>query len=159
MKAATTKKAAAPIAEAAKTTVLEGSEMGEVKIHENVIASLVRRAALNVEGVSRLAGSSLLDGIAEFVGNRRMQSRAITVDMEESNRVALEIKLNIKAGFNIPAIATEVQKTVIEEVEKTTGMTVTKVNVVVQEIDDPAQEIAEEDDEELEGAEINLPLN
>ena len=45
------------------TTVLEGSEMGEVKIHENVIASLVRRAALSVEGVSRLAGNTLVDNI------------------------------------------------------------------------------------------------
>ena len=61
--AADSKKTAAPAAEAAATTVLEGSEMGEVKIHENVIASLVRRAALSIEGVSRLAGSTLVDNI------------------------------------------------------------------------------------------------
>ena len=96
--AADSKKTAAPAAEAAATTVLEGSEMGEVKIHENVIASLVRRAALSIEGVSRLAGSTLVDNIAEIVGSRRMQARAITVDMAENNRVSVEIKLNIKAG-------------------------------------------------------------
>ena len=52
--AADSKKTAAPAAEAAATTVLEGSEMGEVKIHENVIASLVRRAALSIEGTKFL---------------------------------------------------------------------------------------------------------
>ena len=155
--AADSKKTAAPAAEAAATTVLEGSEMGEVKIHENVIASLVRRAALSIEGVSRLAGSTLVDIIAEIVGSRRMQARAITVDMAENNRVSVEIKLNIKAGYNVPQVATAVQKAVIEEIEKTTGMTVLKVNVVVQEIDDPVLEDPEE--EETEGSAPVLPLN
>ena len=78
------------------TAVLGDSEIGEVKIHENVISSLARRATLEVDGVSRLAGSLLVDNIAEIVGSRRMQDRAITVQMGEDNRVALEIKLNIK---------------------------------------------------------------
>ena len=152
--AADSKKTAAPAAEAAATTVLEGSEMGEVKIHENVIASLVRRAALSIEGVSRLAGSTLVDNI---VGSRRMQARAITVDMAENNRVSVEIKLNIKTGYNVPQVATAVQKAVIEEIEKTTGMTVLKVNVVVQEIDDPVPD--DSDEEETEGGAPVLPLN
>ncbi len=139
------KTAPAPAAAAANTTtVLEGSEMGEVKIHENVIASLVRRAALSIEGVSRLAGSTLVDNIAEIVGSRRMQARAIAVDMGEDNRVAVEIKLNLKFGFKVPQVAEQVQKAVIEEIEATTGMTVTKVNVVVQEIEDPVQEEPED---------------
>ena len=36
-------------------SVVEGSELGDIKIHENVIATLVRKAALSIEGVSRLA--------------------------------------------------------------------------------------------------------
>ncbi len=155
--AADSRKTAAPAAETAGTTVLEGSEMGEVKIHENVIASLARRAALSIEGVSRLAGSTLVDNIAEIVGSRRMQARAIAVDVAENNRVSVEIKLNIKTGYNVPQVAGAVQKAVIEEIEKITGMTVLKVNVVVQEIDDPVQEEPEEAEAEA-GAPV-LPLN
>ena len=154
--AANSKKAEAPQVENT-TAALEGSELGEVKVHENVIASLVRRAALSVEGVSRLAGSTLVDNIAEIVGSRRMQARAITVDMAENNRVSVEIKLNIKTGYNVPQVATAVQKAVIEEIEKTTGMTVLKVNVVVQEIDDPVPD--DSDEEETEGGAPVLPLN
>ena len=93
------------------STVLEGnSGLGDVRIHENVIASLVRKAALGVEGISRLAGNALVDNIAEFVGSRRMQSRAITIDMDDNNRVAIEVKVNIIFGYNIPEVAQAVQK-------------------------------------------------
>ena len=93
MKASETKKTAdvKKVTEAAEnaTTVIEGSEMGEVKIHENVISSLVRQAALSIDGVSRLAGSTLVDNIAEIVGSRRMQSRAITIEMADNNSVSI----------------------------------------------------------------------
>ena len=139
------------------TTVLEGSEMGDVKIHENVIASLVRRAALSVEGVSRLAGNTLVDNIAEIVGSRRMQARSISIDMAENNRVSVELKINLKFGFNVPTVAEQVQKAVIEGIEKVTGMTVVKVNVVIQEIDD--EEKPEEESEEETNLSNSLPLN
>lgn len=128
-----------------------------MKVHENVIASLVRRAALSVEGVSRLAGSTLVDNIAEIVGSRRMQSRAITIEMADNNRVSIEIKLILKADFNIPEVAAQVQKAVIERVEKVTGMTVTKVGVLVQDIDEVTPPEEEPDDE---NAEIDsIPMN
>lgn len=134
------------------TAMLDNSELGDVKIHENVVASIVRKAALEIEGVSRLAGNALVDNIAEIVGSKRMQSRAITVDMQDNNRLSIEVKLNILFGFKIPVVAQEVQKAVIEAVEAMTGMTVVKANVVVQEIDDPAPAAEAE-------AESELPLN
>ena len=118
-------------------------EMGDIKIHENVIATLVRKAALTIEGVSRLAGSSLVDNIAEIVGSRRMQARAIALEMDESHRVAIEVKINILVGYNVPELAQNVQKAVIEMVEQTTGMSVTKVNVLVQDIEEPVEEAEE----------------
>lgn len=121
------------------TVVLEDSGIGDVKIHENVISALARRATLSIEGVSRLAGSLLVDNIAEIVGSRRMQERAITVSMDESNRVSLEIKINITVGYRLPEVASAVQKAVISEIESATGMTVTKVNVLVQEIEAPEE--------------------
>ncbi|MBR1953387.1 MAG: Asp23/Gls24 family envelope stress response protein [Lentisphaeria bacterium] len=140
------------------TALLEGSEMGDVKIHENVVASLVRQAALEQEGVSRLAGSALVDDIANLVGSRRMQSRAITVELGEDGRVGIEIKLNLIFGFRIPDVAERVQKAVIGMVEETTGMTVTRVNVVIQEIEDPVVD-ADEDEVEAASSVETLPIN
>lgn len=129
-----------------ETMILDDTEMGDIRIHEGVIASLARRAALSVEGVSRLAGSSLVDNLAEIVGSRRMQSRNINIILGEENNVAIDVKVVLKFGCRIPVIATEIQKAVISEVETTTGMNVTSVHVIVQEIEDE-QEPAGEDEE------------
>jgi uncharacterized alkaline shock family protein YloU len=119
----------------------DGSEMGVIKIHENVIASIVRRAACGVNGVVRLAGSTLVDNIAEIIGSRKIGDRAINVNIN-GDCVAIEVKINIAYGAHVPTVASNVQSTVSEEVEKMTGMTVSAVNVIVQELDD--QESVEE---------------
>ena len=162
MKAAANENKNAGQQEAAQNTALiEGSEMGDVKIHENVISTLVRQAALEQEGVSRLAGSALVDDIANLVGSRRMQSRAITVELCEDNRVNIEIKLNIVFGYRIPEVAERVQKAVISTVEEVTGMVVPKVNVLVQEVETPAEaQDAEKDDGSAPASGVDaLPLN
>ncbi len=125
-------------------TVVETTDMGEVRIHENVISALVRRATVSVAGVSRLAGSSLVDNIAEIVGSRRMQERSIAVDMTDENRVRIDVKINVKFGFKVPVVASAIQKAVIEQVEESTGISVIGVNVIVQEIE--AEEVPAADD-------------
>ena len=124
---------------------LEVNEMGEVKIHENVISALVRQAVSAVDGVMRLAGSTLMDNIAEIVGSRRMQDRAISVNIEDGGRVSLDIKVNLKFGYKIPVVTTAIQKAVIENVEQVTGMVVTRVNVIVQELEMDTPDSGEED--------------
>ena len=153
MKTTTEKKNAAPVAGGDKVEAMarEVTEMGEVRIHENVISALVREAALNVEGVVRLAGSSLVNNIAEIVGSRRMQDRAIAVIFEEDNRVSLEIKLNLEFGVRIPDVTGAVQRAVIEAVERHTGMTVKRVDVVVQALESKEEEAeAEAEPEPIE---------
>lgn len=132
-----------------ETMMLGDSELGDVKIHDGVIATITRRAALAVEGVSRLAGNALVDNLAEIVGSRRMQSRAITIAVNESNQVVIEIKLNLKIGYTIPEVAENVQKAVIADVEKITGMTVTTVHVLIQDIDDETYVDDDEDGENI----------
>lgn len=121
--------------------------LGELKIHENVISSIVRRATLAQKGVSRLSGNNFVDTIGEIVGSRRIQDRAIFVRFTEDNRIELEIKIVVKFGYIVPEVAAAVQQSVITEVERTTGMTVTAVNVTVQDVED---EVFDEDDEDEE---------
>tara|TARA_B100000609_G_scaffold196773_1_gene192728 strand:+ start:1712 stop:2164 length:453 start_codon:yes stop_codon:yes gene_type:complete len=112
------------------------NELGVIKIHANVISSLVRKIASEIEGITRLAGSTLVDSIAEYIGNRRISDRAITICIDE-DKVAIEIKVNIEFGYKVPEVAEALQTAVVEQVEATTGMTVTNVSVVVQEIEEP----------------------
>lgn len=129
----------------AETMILDDTELGDIKIHESVLASLARRAAINVEGVSRLAGSSLVDNLAEIVGSRRMQSRAVNITMGEDSSVTIELKVVLRFGCCIPEVASAIQKAVISEVEHTTGMNVTTVDVLVQEIEEERNEVEEQE--------------
>ncbi len=146
MKPAEKKIAVSPKSGVAASASVDANPMGEVKIHENVISALVRKATLSIAGVARLAGSPLVDNIAEIVGYRRMQDRAIGVTLEEdTNRVTIDVKVNLLFDTKVPVVATAIQKAVIEAVEAATGMTVLKVNVIVQELESEAEpESAEE---------------
>ena len=138
-------------------TVLEVTGMGEVKIHESVISALVRKAVMSVDGVARLSGSQLVDIIAETVGSRRMQDRAISVAVDDEGRTSIDIKLNLKFGYKIPEVSTSVQKAVISEVENITGMTVAKVNVIVQELESQEDLDAADTTASASAADILLP--
>ncbi len=121
--------------------IIEESSLGEINVHTNVTASIVRKAVCTVPGVARLAGSSFVDNIAEMVGNRRIHDRAIKI-MDNGDSLDIEVNINIFYGIPIPDVAVSVQEAVIEAVEKTAGKTVKAVNVVIQEIED---EVVEEE--------------
>ncbi len=133
----------------AAETMENGNELGLIKIHENVIASVVRKATCSVEGVVRLAGSTLVDNIAEIVGSRKIHDRSISIDIS-GETVKIEVKVNIAFGTHVPTVASNIQQAVMEQVEKLTGMKVTQVNVVVQELDDLKEKEEDSEAEDLE---------
>ena len=126
------------------SSIIEESNLGEINVHTNVTASIVRKAVCSVPGVARLAGSSFVDNIAEMVGNRRIHDRAIKIT-DNGDSLEIEVNINIFYGIPIPEVAVSVQESVIEAVEKTAGKTVKAVNVVIQEIED---EVVEEEEVE-----------
>ncbi|MBR2509679.1 MAG: Asp23/Gls24 family envelope stress response protein [Lentisphaeria bacterium] len=128
--------------------IAENQSLGELKIHENVIASLVRRVTLAQDGVSRLSGNNFVDTIGEIVGSRRIQDRAIIVKLCDDNRIELEVKVVVKFGYIVPEVAAAIQKGVITEVENITGMTVVAVNVTVQDVEDEYIDDEDGDDDE-----------
>lgn len=125
----------------ARTTVTSDapSELGLIKIHDNVLAALVSRAVLGVEGVSRLAGSAIMDNLAGMVGSH---SRAIEIVKDGDDKLKIVVKVNIFFGTVIPTAAVEIQRQVIEQVESAAGVTVAGVDVIIQQLD----EVFEDDD-------------
>ena len=98
-----------------------------------------------MDGVSRLAGSSFVDNIAEIVGSRKISDRAIAIKLDE-DKVEIELKINMKFGYKVPEVASEVQTVIIEQVENVTGMNVVGVNVVVQEIEEVTEHSEQEEE-------------
>lgn len=121
------------------------NSVGAVKVHESVIASIVRKAAMSVEGVLRLGTSSLVDNLAEIVGSKKIQDRAITVEMNE-NSVSVELRVILLYGVLIPQVASELKNAVAGEIFKLAGMKVDHVNVVIMDLEDsPDGEDGEEE--------------
>ena len=112
---------------------------GDIRIHESVIITIVRKVAAETEGVSRISGNSLVDNIAEIVGSKRIQDRAITVQMGDSS-VAVEVSVNLFFGYKLPEVANTLQSAIREEIKKLTGLNISKVDVVIREIDEPVEE-------------------
>ena len=117
----------------------DGTELGLIKIHENVITSIVRKAACSVQGVVRLAGSTIVDNIAETIGSKKIGDRSIAVGIN-GDTVSIEVKVNLAYGVHLPTVASNIQSVVMKEVEKMTGMSVTTVNIIVQELDTENEE-------------------
>ena len=119
-----------------------GNQYGQIKIHEGAIATIVRKAACSVPGVTRITGNSFVDNIAEIVGSKKIQDRSNQIAMNNSS-VAVELSINIQYGVQLPAVAAAVQDAVSREIKAITGLNVTKVNVIVREMEDASEDEAE----------------
>ena len=115
------------------------TQYGLIKIHEGAIATIVRKAACSVPGVTRITGNSFVDNIAEIVGSKKFQDRSIQIAMNNTS-VSVELSINIQYGVQLPVLALEVQNAVSKEIAAITGLTVNKVNVIVREMEDVAEE-------------------
>jgi uncharacterized alkaline shock family protein YloU len=108
------------------------TELGTVRIHKNVIASIAALAATEVEGVKRIGGD-FKSGLLELVGSKSRSS--IKVEIDKNEEVRLQIPLVIKYGYNIPDIASKVQESVRAGLEKMTDLSVKYINVNIQSIE------------------------
>lgn len=125
-----------------------GSDDGTfvVKVHEGAVASIAKQAALSVAGVTRLSGSSFVDNLAELVGSKKIQDRAIAVRFSGS-KVSLELSINILYGVRLPDTAEAVRREVAAQVSSMTGLDVCKLNVNIREMEDAPNPDSDENSE------------
>ena len=108
------------------------SDLGTIKIHKNVIASIASLAAQEVVGVTRV-GNNHAQGFLEFIGNKNTMH--IKVEIDKNEEVRLDIPLVIKFGCNIPEIANKVQENVRNALEKMTSIALKDINIDVRGIE------------------------
>lgn len=108
------------------------TDLGTIRIHKNVIASIASLAATEIEGVKRIGGD-LKSGLMMLIGKKT--SLAIKVEIDKNNEVTVEIPIIIKYGFNISDIAGKVQENVHNTLEKMINLSIKDINVNVQGIE------------------------
>ena len=107
------------------------SELGNIRIADDVVKTIAAKAAADVEGVYKLAGG-VVDEVSKILGKKR-PTNGIKVEVGEVE-CSIEVYLVIKYGYRIPEVAEAVQKAVLEEVSKLSGLKVVEVNVYVQNV-------------------------
>ena len=101
-------------------------EHGDIYIAEDVLEMIAGAAALEVEGVTGLAGGSM----SEQILGRKKLSKGISI-LWESDNITVNVSIQIRFGGTIPEVAKQVQEAVISSVEATSGLKVAAVNVRV----------------------------
>ena len=107
------------------------SELGNIRIADDVVKTIAAKAAADVEGVYKLAGG-VVDEVSKILGKKR-PTNGVKVEVGEVE-CNIEIYIVIKYGYKIPEVAEEVQKNVLEEVSRLSGLKVVEVNVYVQNV-------------------------
>ena len=103
---------------------MENNNFGQVKISNDVIATIAGLAALEVEGV---------ETITTFTDKLLKNNNGVKIQIEEED-VNLDIMVMIDFGISIPDIALKIQENVKNTVETMTGLKVSQVNIHIQGI-------------------------
>ena len=125
---------------------VSSDEKGCVQISNNVVASIVRKYVLGVEGVVRTAPQGLVEGLANILGRKAVES-SIGLELNEDG-VVVTLALVLRFGCNVPAVAGEIKNVLFDKIPALTGYPVSKVNVNVIDLEEeePEEEEAVEAD-------------
>ena len=103
---------------------------GGVTIADGVVTKVALQALKGIEGIAALGGGSV-GVLSSLMGDKG--STGISVDLREDS-VDIDISMTVEYGFNVPSVAEKSRAAVAEQVEKTTGLKVRAVNVLVTDI-------------------------
>jgi len=117
------------------------AEHGQIKMADEVVATIAGLAATEVKGVNAMSGG-MVDGIADVLGRKNL-TKGVKVEVGEKE-AAVDINIIVEYGFKIQEIASAIQDTVSKSIESMTGLKVVEVNVNVQGVHVKEEPVAEE---------------
>lgn len=124
------------------------TDNADIKISNEVVASIAGVAVSEVQGVYSMAGG-LAGGISEVFSGKKNLSKGIKVEVGEKE-TKIDVNIIVEYGVRIPDVAFEIQRRVKKAVETMTGLKVSGVNIHVQGIKTNTQENKEKEEEEEE---------
>lgn len=124
------------------------SELGSTTIANAVVTKIASIAAREVRGVHDLGGGTAraIGGVSRTVGmgiglDERMQGVAVELGEREA---AVDLTVIVEYGESIPQIAKTLRENITRRIEGMTGLTVTEVNIAVNDLYFPGDEAAAE---------------
>ncbi len=112
--------------------ITKSQSYGVVKISEEVVGVIAGISASEIEGIMGLQ-ATLTGGITQVVTGKRNVTKGVKVTVGEHDAI-IDMTVGIIYGYKIPETVAKAQKNVKEQVETITGLKVSAVNVIVNNI-------------------------
>ncbi len=121
------------------------TERGQTTIADAVVTKVASEAAREVRGVHELGGgvSRAIGSVTQRVGVGDERTQGVSVEVGE-REAAVDVTLVIDYGESIPRVSQAVRDNVIKRLEGITGLSVTEVNVTVNDLYFPGDEVPEQ---------------
>lgn len=121
---------------------LNSEQNGNIKISDEVIATIASVATKEIEGISGLNLSFTDEITSKFV--KKNATKSIKITQNEGN-ITIDVSVVVNYGVRIPDVSWEVQENVKKSVELMSGLNVEKVNVIVAGVDfEPIKEAVDD---------------
>lgn len=108
------------------------TDLGEIKIHRNVISSIAIEATKQIPGVGGI-GTNLRSHFMELLGKK--DTSTIKIDFDKEGTATISIPIIVKYGYNIPDVASKVQDNIKASIENATNIDIKDINIIIQEIE------------------------
>lgn len=112
------------------------TDLGVVRINNEVVATIASVAAMEVKGVYKMGGG--IKKALHEVFLRRSSQGSVRICSKDSE-IKLTVSIIVDYGVDIPRVADEVQENVKQAVEKMTGLIMSEVDVVVDGVHAPGE--------------------
>ena len=109
------------------------SKLGTISYTDDYIGSIAGLATTECYGVVGMASKKMTDGLVELLGRENLK-RGVKVYTDQTNTLRIDLHIVVLYGISIYAMASSIIETVRYNVEKSTGLTVKEVNVIVSGI-------------------------
>ena len=109
------------------------NDLGNISISSEVVSSIASSVASDVEGVYSLAGAESKNDITKFFKQSSGAGKGIDVEVGETE-CKIDLYIIAKMGFQLPALAGEIQKRIVKAITEMTGLKVQEVNVYIQKV-------------------------
>lgn len=109
-------------------TEFDSTDIGNIRIANEVIEIIAGLAATEVKGVAGMSGG-VAGGIAELLGRKNL-SKGVKVEVGQ-RQCAIDLTIVAEYGVRIPEVCSEIQESVKRAIESMTGLEVVEVNISV----------------------------
>lgn len=115
---------------------------GSTTIADAVVSKVAGIAAREVRGVHNMGGGAgrALGGVTQRIGLGDERTQGVSVEVGE-RETAVDLSLVVEYGESIPQVANQVRENVVKRIEGITGLSVTEVNVTVNDLYFPGDDV------------------